>query len=321
MAKIKRYRNIYNSKKMKRKRIIKTLLFILLCAVLIFIGYSVAGPVMDFISGRLSGNPSSQMPNSGVSSGENSSGQTSSDSSGQSSSQAPVAPDNLNMSAVIDPSTLTLDAFNTQLDTLKSQGITGVVLLCKNEEGKLLYQTSNEVAVSAKAVVDAPVQMSDYIQAIKEKDMVPVAAMHVFKDCTLTKVKGDYAITYGDTQTRWVDDYPENGGKSWVNPYSSAARSYMIAIAEELVDMGFEHVMYFSVQFPDGSALDKMGFGDTGGKSKMEILQEFITSSQDALAAKGVGLTVVVPQGDETVYERRYGGDPNLLGAQDIQIQ
>lgn len=79
--------------------------------------------------------------------------------------------------------------------------------------------------------------------------------------------------------------------------------------------MGFEQVMFLSVQFPDGAALDKMGFGDTGGKSKQQILQEFIADAQDALAQKGVGLTVVVPQGDETVYERRYGGDPNALGA------
>lgn len=149
MAKIKRYRNIYNSKKMKRKKIVKTLLFLLLCAVLIFIGYSVAGPVMDFISGRLSSNPASQPPASGANSGFISSGQTSSSAESQPSSQAPVSPGNLKMSAVIDPSTLTLEAFNAQLDSLKSQGITGVVLLCKNEEGKLLFETSNETAVSA----------------------------------------------------------------------------------------------------------------------------------------------------------------------------
>lgn len=63
----------------------------------------------------------------------------------------------------------------------------------------------------------------------------------------------------------------------------------MVAIAQELADMGFEQVMFLSVQFPDGAALDKMGFGDTGGKSKQQILQEFIADAQDALAQKGVG--------------------------------
>lgn len=289
MAKIKRYRNIYNSKRRRRKKILKTLLFILLCAALLFIGYSVAGPVMDFISGRFSGNPPSQDISSGINSGDISSGSPSSNPSGESSSQPPVQPSDLAFSEVIDPSTLTLEAFNTRLDTLKSQGVTGVVLLCKNDEGKLLYETQNETAVSANAVVEAPVQMDGYIQAVKDKGMTPVAAMHVFKDSTLTKAKGDYAIMYGDTETRWVDDYPENGGKSWVNPYSASARSYMIAIAGELVDMGFEQVMFLSVQFPDGAALDMMGFGDTGGKSKLEILQQFIKDAQDALAAKGRG--------------------------------
>ena len=80
--KIKRYNKIYRSGYGTRKKVLRWSIFVVIILAVVFVGYSVAGPFMDFVNGRIE-------PSSSDSSSVDSSQTDSSSSSGLSSESEP----------------------------------------------------------------------------------------------------------------------------------------------------------------------------------------------------------------------------------------
>ena len=147
--------------------------------------------------------------------------------------------------------------------------------------------------------------------------MSPAVRLHAFKDALAPEADRDMAVHYYDTETYWLDNSPELGGKKWLNPYSDKAQEYILSLIEELCDMGFETVLLDSVQFPSGMALDKAGYGEAAKTvTKSQLLSDFVKKAQQAAEAKGAQLIVCtdtewLAPGAEINNNYLYGGSPS----------
>lgn len=246
--KIKRYTRIYRTRKqVRRASALKIAVLVLVLAALVFVGYSVAGPVMDFFSGNMKPSISSD------SSSESASGSSSSESSGSSSEpQAEKA-----LVAVTVPAATLRDtaAFESFLQQAKQQGATAVVMELKNEDGVLQYRSAVPEAVSYGAVAADAVELAPLLEIAQQQELTVIAKLNAFKDKTAPNASRNNGYLYEGSASAWWDNTPENGGKPWLNPYKQAACDYLIALQNELAEAGVTQLLWDKVEFPEVSRL------------------------------------------------------------------
>lgn len=301
--KIKRYTRIYRTRKqVRRASVMKIVILVVVLAALVFVGYSVAGPVMDFFSGNIK----PTLPS-------DSSSESSSDSSLPSSeSSEPVVQDS--MVAVTVPSETLRDtaAFESFLSQAKQQGANAVVVELKNQDGILQYRSAVPEAATYGAVASDAVELAPLLEKAESQQMTVIAKLSAFKDKTAPNASRNNGYLYEGSTSAWWDNTPENGGKPWLNPYKTAACDYLIAIQNELAEAGVTHILWDKVEFPEVSRLSSADFGpEADGISQQQALENFVQRSNSEGAQKGVTVWVSYPASAAFGFNASWFGNSN----------
>ena len=280
--KIPKYDRIFDSSSHRKKRKVKnTIIFVVVLLLLVFVGYSISGPLANLFKGEKTERPSSSQISSTASKNDTSS----------SISQNEQTNKIDRLSAVYLPLETAKDqaALNQFLDNIKSKGYNAVVLELKDEVGKIYYKSNNEMATNVEAISDTAIEnLSEIVKTIKDASVVPTAQIHAFKDRIATK-NADAKIKYkGNAAWSWLD--AENG-KPWLNPYSESARKYIIDLSCELTELGFENIMVSSVMFPPVYSYSLADFGEIEKTvSHKDILSQFTADLKKAVNNKKANL-------------------------------
>ncbi len=279
--KIENYGRIFDgSERRKKKRIRNTVIFIIVVLLLVFLGYSISGPLSNLLKGKKTERP-------GDSSSEISSNITQNVSSQISEEEKEPQIPNGEVKAAYLPLQTAKDsaALTAYLDKIKALGYNSVILELKDESGYIYYQTQNQLALEVGAVSEAAiVDLPSVIEAIKGAGLTPVANINAFKDTVATKnmdAKIKYTLHEGWS---WFD---AANGKPWLNPYSETAQNYITALACELVELGFKDVMVSSIMFPNVSNFVNADFGPLEATvSHKDVLAKYTENLKAALNQK-----------------------------------
>lgn len=310
--KIKRYNHIYRRRNSGWRKVLKIVLFVVIVAAVIFVGYSVAGPFMDFIGGKMEPSESS-VP-------ESSSSESLSESPSSSTSEPPVADTalkavNLPVDTARDPAALS--AF---LDQAKADGANAVVLELKDTAGKLLYASAVPQAAEYGAVSENALDLNTVAAAINQSGLKPVAKLSAFMDKTAPNVARNNGYLYEGSGSAWWDNAVNSGGKPWLNPYKAAACDYLIAIQNELVASGFKTVIWHKVEFPEVRRFDSANMGpEANGVTQQQALSNFIARAESEAQTNGATVYISYPvSASFGVNQSWFGGDPASLGAKNV---
>ena len=167
-----------------------------------------------------------------------------------------------------------------------STEINGFVVDMKDEFG-LNYRSKNpDVARNAGGTRGYVSDVKALVDSIKAHGLVPIARLVAFKDPVAAEVNPDWTIRKEDGST-WND----KEGLAWVNAHNPKVWEYNLAVAEELVDLGFEEIQWDYIRFPEPyRSLPKQVFpGAT--MSKPDALAAFLKQARERLNAKGVHST------------------------------
>lgn len=292
LGKIKRHKKIYRKSNF-RIYPLQTAAFVIGAAILFGVGWSLYQPVYDFLTGNLEVPPSETSESPAVPDAPDEA----------QSEEKPVSPQTkeepaqtqTNLQGAYLPPAIVADeaALSSSLDSLKAKGLNSVLIDLKDDKGNLLFHSKNETAASVGAVSFSAVDLSRTASLIRQKGLEPIARLSAFKDPLASIYHLDMAVHYQNSEWAWLDNSQQNGGKAWLNPYSSDAQKYISDLCLEVADAGFDHIVLSDVQFPQGYALDLAGYGpDAGSKSKSAVLQEFTDSLRTSLEKKDASLYV-----------------------------
>lgn len=160
-------------------------------------------------------------------------------------------------------------------------GNTCAVVELKTETGALHYASETDLGKAVGAQTEDALTLAaltDAFAAMREAGLTPVARLFAFKDATAPKKLADAKITTtGHADWTWYDGDPQNGGKPWLNPYSDAAQTYIVSLAEELYTAGAGALLLDGVCFPTQTAQAQLAVGNNAALSKAEVLKQFIT--------------------------------------------
>ncbi len=179
------------------------------------------------------------------------------------------------------------EAFKKTLADAKKAGFNGVVLELKDSVGRVYFQTTAKAAKDFGAVQANAVskeQLQTLLAACEEQEMLAVGYLYAFYDRTYRSMDAIIEYYAEGSMTDWLDSAPGRG-KTWLNPYKPAARSYLVGLGEELQELGFTALIYDGVQFPfqrqaaffDNSLSNQL-------KPEMAPLQAFVEEAEAALS-------------------------------------
>ena len=144
-----------------------------------------------------------------------------------------------------------LDAMLELLDTTEANAL---VIDVKETDGQLYYSTDLPEAVEVGAVRDQPIfDLDELLPMLKERGVYTIARMVVNKDNTLGSARPDLAVGNVATGGPWKD----NLGGIWLDPFKPGVFEYVVAVATDLADRGFDEVQLDYVRFLSDGPYDQ----------------------------------------------------------------
>jgi len=166
--------------------------------------------------------------------------------------------------------------------------INTVVIDMKHDDGTLAYTSSDSHAIKSGANPESDVSLQ-VISQLKEAGLHLVARMSAFKD-NLVPRKIQSASVKVKSGVIWLDrDY-----HGWLNPYIEEARDYVVNIANELADLGFDEILLDNFCYPTLGRPHLLYYGEFENVPKTDTLNSFAADLSSQLAEKDVALSILV---------------------------
>ncbi len=285
-------------------------------AVLVFVGYSVGGPVMKFLEEQNVIAPAGDSVAETMSTTqptETSAAQTEASvpettAPSETLPQETELPEYLQMQACV----LVPDALSTAQDLRDAlsalpAGTTHVFVPLKTEGGSLHYASAVEDSGMSGAVV-AAMPLMEIHTIISEAGFVPAAAVNALEDSIYPQTFADAAYTLAGSSERWLDASPENGGKPRLSPFSPLTKEYLSELAAEIFGAGFQLILCEGLCFPDFSE-DDLALLDprAGSPDRGTALVHLVSAMQEAA---GDAVFCVALDGAELL-----SGKPDILSS------
>lgn len=324
--KIKRHDRIY--RRSAKSVVIRVVVVVVTIAILFGLGWTLYGPVMDFVKEQ-SGKTSPDANPPGIST-EPQEDQTA-DATEQLPAEVPeettpdVAPATVSLAktAYLAPATVSNPAaFSSALASLKGKGYDSVMVELKQIDGTVSYPISYKAEIDERYTAATTFELSSIVSQIQGEGLKPVAMIHTFRDHLYPSADKSSSTMYQGGDFLWFDDSPQNGGKPWLNPFSDSAKAYINKIVDDAISAGFQNIVLDSVQFPQGYALDQIEYGEFASTDKQQYLRQYIAGMTAYASGKGAALTAALPAttllgGSDEQY---YGGDATQLVGETVVL-
>ncbi len=265
--------------------------------VLVFVGYSVGAPVMDFLEKQGIITPSSVSETNET----------------QASTISETSETDEQTSKLTTPKHEKLCGFYLDKSALSTQqsledalsqvpaGTSHVIVPLKAEGGRLYYGTSLADASMSGAVI-AAMPLETIYNTITDGGYIPVAALNALEDSVYPQTYAEAAYRIAGTSDKWLDA----NGKPLLSPFSELTEDYLMNLSREVADAGFPVILCEGLTFPNFTADDllqldpRAGTSDRGG-----ALADLVSAMQSA--AEGTAFYVSVDG------ESLLGGNPELF--------
>ncbi len=195
----------------------------------------------------------------------------------------------LSVSDMRDMGTLT-----EALDRAADRGYEGVLIPMKTEGGKYWYKTgSSTVALASPSPVMNNMRADEIVLAAQSRGLVPSAYVSALTD---NNRYGDDRLGAYHTKSgqAWLDGDPDNGGKPWICPYDEDAQELLCSIMDELGSAGFRQIVCGDFIFPSFRESDVEYIGEeiADGTQRHRYLTALARKMTNA--ARGAGSDMLI---------------------------
>ncbi len=185
-----------------------------------------------------------------------------------------------------------------EVDTLVRQQEKGSAILIdlKNGLGSFYYPTSIEDA-PVSGQVDKDV-VDELIQFLGKADYYTIARIPAFRDRAYGLENTQYGLHHTSGMYLWNDE--ENC--YWLDPTKGGTRNYLVTIATELRDLGFDEVVFTEFRFPDTEEIMFEGSRTDALNETAAYLVENLATDSFCVSFETNDPAFRLPQGRSRVY-------------------
>ncbi|MDE6426503.1 MAG: putative glycoside hydrolase [Ruminococcus sp.] len=154
----------------------------------------------------------------------------------------------------------------------QEQNIEYIEIPLKLADGRIMYATE---WTEFPELVSAEITLNEIVRTIKKEGYKPAAYINIFADNIIPSVYSQYGYMNTETLTAWRDI----NSMTWASPFSEAYINYVDFIAEEISGAGFEKIICGDIKFPDFTERDLILLND----SRLENHAPSLTATADML--------------------------------------
>jgi hypothetical protein len=167
-----------------------------------------------------------------------------------------------------------------------STEINALVIDIKDEFG-LNFHSSDPMLKKNEGSMTKVANLKAKVDTLRAHNILPIARIVVFKDSNAARANPDHIIRQPNGAP-WRDKQ----GLTWVNPYSKAIWEYNFRVADEAIKMGFGEIQFDYIRFPEPyKSLPPQQFPESNGRSKPDILADFLRTARARFAKQGIRTT------------------------------
>ena len=164
--------------------------------------------------------------------------------------------------------------------------INGFVLDIKDEFGLNYVSKDTLVRRNAGRAGTIP-HLKELLDTLRAHGIVSIARLVTFKDSVAARVNPAHTIRKADGSA-WRDKQ----GLTWVDPFDQSIWEYNIRVAEEMARLGFDEIQFDYIRFPEPyRSLPEQHFPDSRGRTKAQVLQDFLRVACKRINAAGARCT------------------------------
>jgi len=171
------------------------------------------------------------------------------------------------------------------INLAKNTEINGVIIDIKDWSGYVAYDTKVPEVEKYQAKSVRIKEIDSLVQKLHEEGIYLIARLTIFQDPILAKARPDLAVhskikmsalpfstSSFVSSSLWLD----HKGLAWIDPAAKESWDYNIAIAKEVVELGFDEINFDYIRFPSDGNLRDMAFPWWDGKiEKHLVIKEF----------------------------------------------
>ncbi len=172
------------------------------------------------------------------------------------------------------------------MELIETTEANALVIDVKSEQGMMSYHTDVKEASEMDAHYNRTIKDIDsYMTGLKEKRVYTIARIVCFKDELSATNHPERAVKLADG-TVW-----RNAAKmAWVDPFNPDAQDYIISIAVDAAQKGFDEINFDYVRFP--AKADLLFSQENNEENRLKAIEYFIKKASLRLRPYGVFLSV-----------------------------
>lgn len=162
--------------------------------------------------------------------------------------------------------------------------LNSVVVDIKDYSGTISFKPETPILTENGGVGCRTTDMRKFVAELHGRNIYVIGRVTVFQDPYYTKAHPDQAVKKLSDGTVWKD----RKGLSFVDVGSKKYWDYVVALAKESYDIGFDEINFDYVRFPSDGDMKDIDFTLSGGHSKAEALRIFFDHLHSELAPTGM---------------------------------
>lgn len=166
---------------------------------------------------------------------------------------------------------------------LEETELNALVIDIKDSTGTVSFKSESFNAVPGTGCVVK--DMKEFIAELHTSDIYVIGRISVFQDPSYTKVYPEHAVKSKSTGGVWKD----RKGLSFVDVGAKPYWDYIINLAKDSYDIGFDEINFDYVRYPSDGNMSDTNFTWTAGTStKPEMLENFFKYLSEELRGTGI---------------------------------
>lgn len=153
----------------------------------------------------------------------------------------------------------------------KETEINSLVIDVKDYTGTITFSSDNPLFKDNLGSGCKVKDMKEFIGELHDNNIYAIARISSFQDKYLVSKRPDLAVKKESDGGIWKD----YKGVSWLDAGSEEVWDYLVALAKESYDIGFDELNFDYIRFPSDGNMKDIYYPFSEGKVKSEVMKEF----------------------------------------------
>lgn len=185
----------------------------------------------------------------------------------------------------------TTSMMDSLIEEIDKTEINAVVINLKGDEGYITCAMDSPLVTELGSVKVFIPDIEGLMKKLKEHGIYTIARVAAFRDPYMSEARPEWCVQNADGTV-----FKDNKGMAWINPYKQEAWDYLVEIAEEAKELGFDEVQFDYIRFCTERGMEQAVFdeADVQGRSRTDIITEFMEYTYGKLKEKGLWVSADV---------------------------